>query len=255
MAPPSRPAVRSRGRTIAALACILIGTGAFLYGYSGVDVSLPRYVALVAGGALLVAGLLLRSMRAAAIVAGVFVAGVSLQGPLPADAAQALRVLNGVRVPGYASTGGGFVGPTRDFPYRAFVGPPKAIGPLQVKVPERFELDPANYTDSVGPYESAVAAGPSNLLVHEGYTRIATWRGPRPGGRTCILELEVADPHGVSKALAATSESLRSKFAGNAIIRLISSCVPAGAPGLGPVPGSGPQPSAKPSVASRGGPG
>jgi len=238
---------------VAGVALLALGVAAFLAGYGGVDISLARYIAFVAGGALMIVGLLLLSIRTLAIVTGVFVAAVALEGPIPAASAQALRVLDTVRVPRYLPEATGFVGPTRDFPYRLFVGPPEAIGPFMVRPPARFKLDVTVYTAKVGAYSSAVAAAPTKILNHEGFTRIASWRAPRAQGRFCTLELEVADQQVVSEALSGFTGSFRSRLEGKAVIRLLSSCAKQALPR--PEPTTSSTPSAQPSIKSRGGPG
>jgi hypothetical protein len=266
MAEPSGRTSRSRPRLIVGAACLAAGIILFLFGYSEIDFSASRYFAFVAGGALIVAAFLVLSMRAATLVTAVFVAAVAVEGPIPADGANALRVLGTARVPGYAASVKGFVGPTRDFPYRVFVGSPEGIGPFMVRPPERFRLDQPDYAPPAGVYSSAVSAGPSNILHHDGYSRLVSWHGPRPGGGSCLLELEVADAHRVAESLAVASGRLRSSLEGKAVIRLIASCSshlpppagPTASPGTSPSPGSTPTPgstpSAGPTLAQRNGP-
>src|SRR6266496_3263076 len=108
MQPSAARTARSRGRPVAGVALLAISDSSFIAGYGGVDISLARYVAFVAGGALMIGGLLLLSMRTLAIVTAVFVAAVALEGPIPAGSAQALRVLDSVRVPRYLPEATGF---------------------------------------------------------------------------------------------------------------------------------------------------
>jgi hypothetical protein len=260
MAEPGGRTARSRPRLIAGAACLAVGIVLFVYGYAEVDFSASRYFAFLAGGVLIVAGFLVLAMRAATLVAAVFVAAVALEGPIPGDGANALRVLDAARVPGYAASVRGFVGPTRDFPYRVFVGSPQAIGPFMVRAPERFRLDQPDYAPPAGVYSSAVTAGPSDILHHDGYSRLVSWHGPRPGGGSCLLELEVADAHRVTESLAVASGGLRSSLEGKAVIRLIASCSshlppaagPTQSPGASPSPGS--TPSSAPTLPPRNGP-
>lgn len=253
MQPSATRTARSRGRSAAGGACLALGVASFLAGYGGVDISMARYVAFVGGGALMIAGLLLLRVRTLALVTAVFVAAVAFEGPIPAGSAQALHVLDDVRVPRYLREATGFVGPTRDFPYRLFVGPPEAIGPFMVRPPARFSLDVIAYTAKVGAYSSAAAAAPTKILNHEGFTRIASWHAPRVQGRFCTLELEVADQQVVTEALSGFTASFRSRLEGKAIIRLLSSCAKQALPG--PEPTTGSTPSALPSINRRGGPG
>jgi hypothetical protein len=250
MPEPSGRTARSRPRVILAAACLAAGIVLFVFGYSGIDFSSSRYFAFVAGGALIVAGFLVLSMRAATLVAAVFVTAVALEGPIPADGANAIRVLDTSQVPGYSASVKGFVGPTRDFPYRVFVGSPEAIGPFMVHPPDRFRLDQPDYAEPAGVYSSAVSAGPSDILHHDGYSRLVSWHGPRPGGGSCILELEVADAHRVAESLAVASGGLRSSLEGKAVIRLIASCSSQLAPGPRPSPGGSPGPSGSSSPGS-----
>jgi hypothetical protein len=244
--------VRSRGRTAAAT-CLIVGLVVFLYGYPGVDSSVGRYAAFVAGGALIVGGFVLLSRRAIAILAAVFVAAVAFEGPIPASGAQALRLLDRSQIARYEPTAKGFVGPTRDFPYRVFVGPPAAIGPFMVEAPARYRLEATTYSSKVGAFSSAVATGPTQILHHEGYTRIASWQGPREEGRICTLELEVGSEHAVSESLVTTSGDLRSKLTGKAVVRLVAYCA------ANPLPEATPNessvPTARPPGGLQGGPG
>jgi hypothetical protein len=245
--------VRSRGRNAAAAVCLVAGVVLFLFGYSGVDTSVGRYAAFVAGGALVVGGFVLLSLRSVAILAAVFVAAVAFEGPIPAAGAQALRVLDRSQIPRYQPTAKGFVGPTRDFPYQVFVGPPEAIGPFMVDLPARYQLEATTYSSKVGSFSSAVATGPTQILHHDGYTRIASWQGPREEGRICTLELEVAGDHFVSESLVTANQDLRSKLAGKAIVRLVASCATHPLPG--PTPAGSSTPATQPPGGRQGGPG
>jgi hypothetical protein len=240
---------RSRSKVIAGAACLVAGVALFLFGYPEVDFSVSRYFVFVAGGALLVAGFLVLSMRTVSLLTAVFIAAVAVEGPISADGANAQRVLDASRVPGYAASVKGFVGPTRVFPFRVFVGSPGGIGPFMVAPPDGFRLDPPDYAPPAGVYSSAVSAGPSDILRHDGYGRLASWHGPRPGGGSCLLELEVADGHRVTESLAEASGRVRSSLEGKAVIRLIASCSPqpAPAPGASPSAGATPAPGASPS--------
>src|SRR5919198_1093555 len=100
MGEPAGRRVRSRPRVIAGVACLAVGLALLVYGYPEIDFSVTRYLTFVVGGILLVAGFLVLSMRAASLVTVVFVAAVALEGPIPADGANAQQVLAGSRVPG-----------------------------------------------------------------------------------------------------------------------------------------------------------
>jgi hypothetical protein len=247
------------------LVCLAVGVVVFVFGYRGVDVSVSRYFAFVAGGALLVAGCLLLSRRAVALVLAVFVAGVALEGPISADSAAAFGLLDGARVPGYQAVARGFVGPARDFPYRVFAGPPSAVSPFMFDPPDGFTRDPLNYAAPEGPYTSEVASGPARttgalapsgptpeLLQHEGFARLASWRGPRTGGTgQCIVELEVADTARLKAALSEATPNVRLKLEGKAVIRLISSCGPVVSPAPQPGPSGSQAPSSGPTLRPR----
>src|SRR4029453_218723 len=240
---------RSRPRVIAGAACLVAGVGLFLFGFPGGGFSVSRYFLFVAGGALVVWGFLVLSLRAATLVTAVFIAAVALESPMPPDGANAQRVLDASRVPGYAASVKGFVGPTRVFPFRVFVGSPGTIGPFMVAPPGGFRLDPPDYSPPAGVYGSEVSAGPSDILRHDGYGRLASWHGPRPGGGACLLELEGAARHRGPESLAEASGRVRSSLEGKAVIRLIASCSPqpAPAPGASPSAGATPAPGASPS--------
>jgi hypothetical protein len=246
----ARPITRTRRSVTAGVLFLTAGLIALLFGLPGVDISYPRYVAFVAGGASLIAGLLLLSLRSGAIAVAAFVAATAFEGPIPADGAAALRVLDGTRVPGYTATARGFVGNARVSPYRLYVGPssasgPNGLGPSMVEVPAGFELDATG----------GAATALTLLPLHEGFTSLATWHATRPARAPCTLELETADPGMLAEALTLAPESIRSNLEGKAILRLIASCEPSPPirPGTSPSNG-GPVPKSEQTRLERGGP-
>ena len=198
----------------------------------------------------MIAGLLLLSLRSGAIAVAAFVAATAFEGPIPADGAAALRILDGARIPGYSATARGFVGNARVSPYRVYVGPsdasgPSAVGPSMVDVPSGFELDATG----------SAATALTSLPLHEGFTNLASWHATRPGRAPCTLELETADPGMLAAALTVVPESVRSNLEGKSIVRLIASCARSPAPGPGRSPSNGgPAPKSEQTRLERGGP-
>jgi hypothetical protein len=245
---------RSRRQIQTAVLCLGAGAAAFLFGYPRLDASVSRYFAFVAGGALVISGLLVLSLRLPALALAAFVAAVAFEGPISSDGAAAVHVLDGVQVPGYVATARGFLGNTREFPYRVFVGPPDLVGPSMVTLPPRFRRDLFTGNDPLG-LKGSGSSLPPDLVLHDGYETVASWHWPRLGKGSCSVQLEVADPARVVAALSVADEPERLALDGKAVIHLIASCAPESVPrpGTSP-PTTGPFPNTENAPIKRGAP-
>jgi hypothetical protein len=216
---------RRRLRGPVGVALVAVGLVAMLLCLPGVDVSAPRYFLFVAGAALVVAGLLVLSLRTAAVLAVVFAVAVAAEGPVRGDDAAAVRLLDRTVVPSsFRVTARGFQGNGRAFPYLVFAGSTGSIDPSMLRLPSGFSRVPLGFDFANELYGRPIQSGSASALRESGFAPIATWQGNESSGRICQIELDAADPGHVAAALAGAGEALRSEFEGKVIVRLLSFC-------------------------------